>query len=61
MTIPEWVLAAWRQRVYDQVVDVDPLSEHDWRSLALGFALGLGFKPDEAQRIARHIENSGVI
>ena len=58
MTIPEWVIAAWKQRVYDQAEDVDPGNEHHWHSMAIGFALGLGFKPSEAEAIARQISNT---
>ena len=60
MTIPEWVLMAWKERVYDRTEETDPINEQDWYSLALGFALGLGFKPNEAHVIANHIRSSGM-
>ena len=60
MTVPEWVLAAWKERVRDKSEAVDPLNEFDWTSIAMGFCLGHGFKPAEAYRIAKHIRNLGL-
>lgn len=43
------VQASWKLDVVDRSDVVDPVSEHDWRSLALGYAIGKGMSIEQAQ------------
>lgn len=42
------VLDGWVKGVYEKSDILDPDDQHDWKSLALGFALGAGATPEEA-------------
>lgn len=52
----ESAIQAWKEKVYDKQKEVDPDNEHHWYSLALGFALGLGYEPKQACELANIID-----
>lgn len=45
----------WRVHVYNNAELIDDGNEHDWHSLAYGFALGLGMPIEDAQNFALYI------
>lgn len=48
----------WKVEVYELGDTVDDAGEHDWHSLAYGFALGAGMPIEEAQNFAHYIRYS---
>ena len=51
MSIEE-LLKEWFENIYDNHENVDPNSDQDWHSMAMGYALGKGFSPDRAREFA---------
>jgi hypothetical protein len=46
---------AFKTEVTDRKVDVDPGEKEDWFSLALGWAIAKGLRPENAHDFALHI------
>jgi len=57
----DWAVQLWKERVYDKQDKVDPAHMEVWYSMAIGFALGLGYEPDNAHKIAKAISNAGYL
>jgi hypothetical protein len=45
----------YRRLVYDKLEEVDPDSTEDWFSMAIGFGLGCGLSPKDADNFAKHV------
>lgn len=50
----ELLVADWRV-IFDKSKDIDPYDQEDWRSLAIGFALGKGLAIDDAHDFVHHL------
>jgi hypothetical protein len=57
----EQAIATWKERVFDKHNEVDPSAEELWSSVAIGFALGLGYKPEQARELMWSINNAGLL
>lgn len=57
----ERAIQIWKERVYDKQPEVDPGDEELWRSIALGFAFGLGYQPEEAHKFVRALDNEKLL
>jgi len=55
------LITQWCKDVADHASEVDPGSEEDWGSLALGYALGKGLTPDEAHELCARLCNEGLV
>ncbi len=53
--------ARWKQDVWDIREEVDTFSEADWGDLAMGFALGNGFTPDQGFDFERYMHHLGIL
>jgi hypothetical protein len=49
-----WTVA-FKAEVNDRAKEIDPGNEQDWFSLTLGWAIGKGLSPDNADEFARYI------
>ncbi len=56
-----WAIQIWKERVYDKQSEVDPGNEEVWKSIALGFAFGLGYQPNEAHKFVRALDNEKLL
>lgn len=45
----------FKLEVHDRAKDVDPSNEQDWLSLTLGWAMGKGLNPTDADNFAIYI------
>lgn len=46
---------SFKADVHDKAAEVDPENEMHWGHLTIGYALGKGLSPVDAQDFARHI------
>jgi len=49
------MLEVFKREVADRAAEVDPKKEHDWYSVTVGWAMGKGLSPVEANAFARYI------
>lgn len=49
------LVTKWRENVYNFSGLIDPLEQEHWPSLALGYALGNGLSPEDAQEFQRYV------
>jgi hypothetical protein len=55
-------IESWKRDVWDRQSEVDPDNEtHDWRSLALGYFIGLGLSIEHAEESVREASKQGLI
>lgn len=59
--VKAWVVKEWKEKVFNKSSEVDPGDEELWRSIALGFTLGLGYRPEEAHELVRAIDKSRLL
>jgi len=57
----EQVIKLWKEKVYDKEGEIDPSQEQDWGSMAIGFALALGYRPDAAHRFVNKLSTKGIL
>lgn len=57
----EQLVEVWKRGVFDKADVLDPGYEHDWRSLALGFALGNGHSIELAEEFVRILTGKGLL
>ena len=57
----EWAVMVWKEKVHDRASEIDPINLELWRSIALGFALGLGYPLAEAQEFVRVIHKEKLL
>lgn len=53
-TMQSWA-QQFRTEVWTKSNEIDPGDERDWRSLTLGWALGRGMNPKDADSFSRYI------
>lgn len=53
------MLALYKAEIWDRQKEIDPSDEHDWESIALGWALAKGMTPDDALRFASYVNRGG--
>ena len=52
----------WKKDVWDKQGEVDPDNEeHLWKSLALGYFIGLGMSIEDAEESVRMADKEGLI
>ena len=51
----------WKKDIYDRVDEIDPCGDHLWRSIALGYFIGLGLSIEEAEDSVRMADEEGLI
>lgn len=63
MELPEeeYRTQMWKTVVYDKADIIDPNYTHDWRSMAMGFALGTGYTIDMAEQFVNTLQRKGLI
>ncbi|MCK5609493.1 hypothetical protein KAR91_46900 [Candidatus Pacearchaeota archaeon] len=57
----EWIVSNWKEVAYDKADILDPDNSHDWRSLALGFALGAGYTIELAEQFVNIVSSKRLI
>jgi hypothetical protein len=48
-------LAAFKVEVSDRAKEVDPENDHHWLALTVGWGIGKGMTPDQANDFALHV------
>ena len=48
----------FEKEVHNRAVEVDPYNDQDWYSITLGWAIGKGIEPEEANEFATYIRYS---
>lgn len=51
----------WKKTVFDLSSIIDPNDEEDWRSLAIGWAMGRGMNIREAKVFYQHLLSKGIV
>lgn len=59
--IKEEDIKKWKENVYDKEQEIDPDQEQDWRSMAIGFALGCGYSTEEAYIFANTLDSKRLL
>lgn len=54
-------IALWKEKVWDKEQEIDPNQEEDWGSMAVGFALALGFTPEESYKFMFKLSEKGIL
>jgi hypothetical protein len=57
----EEAIALWKKKVFDRAEEIDPDSNDEWRSMALGFLLALDFEPDRAEKVIQRLVELWII
>lgn len=53
---------SWKRDVYDKADEIDPShEEHLWKSLALGYFIGLGLSIEHAEESVRIVDKEGLL
>lgn len=57
----EALIASWKKDVHDKAEDVDPGDEYDWDGLAIGYFLGKGVEPGDAEQLVLALRSRNLL